>query len=201
MTKKNNTDEMVICPSCGKSLKIRGLLRHLAVSHNDLYNKVKYKLKVNSDSIVIDKGEITIGGPYEVKGKNGRVIKKDTCEGKVSDSANNELKNSPKPKPKKSKKIRKRKLNSIHENTEKRSNDRKPKVEISPRAKKRVEGDRYCYRCKKRFSVTWLYSSNKGDVYLCSVCKNNHQVRNLPKKDAMNGAILGGAWESNRKKH
>jgi hypothetical protein len=54
-----------------------------------------------------------------------------------------------------------------------------------------------CSICKRTSNHRWDY----GDEQVCGRCKPGYLDRVLGKKDALDHAVGGGAWESNRRKH
>lgn len=106
-------------------------------------------------------------------------------------------------------------------NTESISNSRHTAPNLSPRSRTatpartmeqpitlisrrgtRTNGRRACDSCHSMESVTWRYAeSSRGAVYVCGRCKSGLFNRSFDKKDALNLAYQGGAFEMNRRRH
>jgi hypothetical protein len=66
----------------------------------------------------------------------------------------------------------------------------------------RVNMRRPCDSCHCVEPVTWRYErSNRGTVYICGRCKSGLFNRSFEKRDALNLAFQGGAFEINRRRH
>lgn len=78
----------------------------------------------------------------------------------------------------------------------------KPKLILISRRGKRVDERIECSNCGKLENSVWLYlQSNQGKVSICNECKPSVLDTSFGRKDAMDYAILGGAFESDRRRH
>lgn len=77
------------------------------------------------------------------------------------------------------------------------------KLVIYSRRGTRVNSKKLCNECLTIHTTLWHYSrTSKGDIYLCTRCKNIALSRSRPKSvDALDLATTGGQFEGNRKKH
>ncbi len=72
---------------------------------------------------------------------------------------------------------------------------------ISRRGQK-VDEYTKCSQCDKWKLQVWRYAeSNQGEVHLCSACKPRIFDRSFGKIDALDVAVSGGGFETNKRKH
>lgn len=73
---------------------------------------------------------------------------------------------------------------------------------LNSRRAYRISEPMNCDSCNASSNVVWRYAeSNRGTVHICDRCKPKICVRSFGEKDAMNVAIQGGRFESDRRKH
>ena len=66
----------------------------------------------------------------------------------------------------------------------------------------RIDEAKMCNKCLAFTKGIWRYAeSNIGEVYICSRCKQSVYSRSFGSKDALDIAVQGGLFESNRRKH
>ncbi len=59
-----------------------------------------------------------------------------------------------------------------------------------------------CDSCLSTEVVLWHYAeSNRGEINICGRCKSGLFNRSFDRKDALDSAFRGGAFESNRRRH
>lgn len=77
-----------------------------------------------------------------------------------------------------------------------------PKIYLFSKINQKLYGAKICSRCNTTQTVVWRYlDSSIGAAYLCSTCKKDTYNLSFDKKDALDFAILGGGFETNRRKH
>ena len=67
----------------------------------------------------------------------------------------------------------------------------------------RVDRKETCSFCKKAKNPVWRFSIPKGiSGYICESCRSPDQVKKKKKRiDALDRAVSGGGFETNRRKH
>ncbi|HDY85176.1 MAG TPA: hypothetical protein ENH74_05775 [Methylophaga sp.] len=87
-------------------------------------------------------------------------------------------------------------------NTQKKGRKKKNKLMLISKRGTRIERKTECNLCHKEKSPVWHYTeSSHGVVNICADCKPMLFDRSFGKKDALEYAKTGGAFEGNRRRH
>ena len=76
------------------------------------------------------------------------------------------------------------------------------RLKLLGRRGSRNKGVRKCAECGIQKPVTWRYSNtSKGIADICEICKPRVFDRSFGSRDALDFAVSGGGFETNRKKY
>jgi hypothetical protein len=76
-----------------------------------------------------------------------------------------------------------------------------PQIAITTRHATRLAGPAECADCRGILKVGWQYQTNSGPVILCGLCRDRALDRAFGHHDALDVAVSGGRFDSNRRRH